>query len=461
MAENERLNDILSQKNEKELEKFVYIDIFSTPKIEGIGGLYKHTFKDFIVKEIVEGDYILDIKQDNTNHSFSEESKDRFTTFNLVKLNRDTFDVIRHISKALNIPIDSIYYSGLKDKCSISVQKVSIKGNHIEELRKLKLKDIFIRNISPSKKPVKIGSNWGNHFIITIRNIEKFKNAEKRIKKIFQVLQIKGFPNYYGQQRFGTFRPNSHLIGRFILENKFKEAFDEFVVNSYSTELIKSQIVRNELRKTGNLEKALNDFPTSLNYERHLIKYLIENPSNYRGAINELPNYLKKLLISAFQSYLFNRMLSLRIKKGFSLFRPIKGDVVCILEDLNGSCSQVIYQFGGNYDKYLKEALSLNHAAIVIPLIGYDTDLDKFPLMKTLLEEIFDQEQINQEIFNYKQLRDFEFKGSYRPMIIKPTGLNLIEFTGDDVFQDKFKLKLEFSLQKGSYATMLLRELMK
>jgi len=212
LAESEKLNEILTQNNEKELERFVYIDIFSTPKIAGIGGLYKHSFKDFIVREIIEGDYVLDIKEDNINHAFSEASKDRFTNFNLIKFNKDTFEAIRCISKALNIPIDTIYYSGLKDKCSISVQKVSIKGNFIEELRKLKLKDIFIRNISPSKKPVKIGSNWGNQFIITIRNINNFKNAENRIKKLFQILQKKGFPNYYGMQRFGTFRPNSHLI---------------------------------------------------------------------------------------------------------------------------------------------------------------------------------------------------------------------------------------------------------
>jgi len=154
-------------------------------------------------------------------------------------------------------------------------------------------------------------------------------------------------------------------------------------------------------------------------------------------------------------------MLSLRISKGFSLFKPEKGDAVCILDDFNGQCSQVVYKFGGNYDKYLKKALKLNRAAIIIPLIGYGTDMNKFPLMKSFLEEIFDQEQIKKDIFNNEQLKYFEFKGSYRPMVIKPTGLKLIEFIEDDIFQNKFKMKLEFSLQKGSYATMLLRELMK
>jgi tRNA(Glu) U13 pseudouridine synthase TruD len=46
-------------------------------------------------------------------------------------------------------------------------------------------------------------------------------------------------------------------------------------------------------------------------------------------------------------------------------------------------------------------------------------------------------------------------------MMAKPMGLNLLEYGNDDEFKKKKKLKLEFSLKKGSYATMLLRELMK
>ena len=461
MDESGKNKLIFVANGEKGLERFLNIDIYSSSNVKGIGGLYKCDFKDFIVKEIIKGRYTLEIKEDNLSSSFSKESKDRFTSFNLIKINKETFEAIKLISTALNIPVDSIYYSGLKDKCSISVQKVSIRGNFIEKLRKLKLKDIFIRNIYPSRKSVKLGSNWGNQFIITLRNIEKFKNTLTKINKIFKILKNQGFPNYFGLQRFGTFRPNSHLIGRFMLEGKFKEAFDEYVVNSYTTESMRSQKIRNELRKSGDLEKAYNQFPNSLNYEKIMIKYLIENLGDYKGAVYKLPNYLKKLLLSSFQSYLFNRMLTMRIMKGFPLFKPINGDVISILDDVNGQCTQIIYKYGRNYDKYLKEALKLKRASIIFPIIGYDTDLDEFPLVKDLIEEIFSEEHINEDIFNSDLLRDHEFKGAFRAITVKPIGLNLLEFTEDDLFREKFKLKLEFSLQKGSYATMLLRELIK
>ena len=76
--------------NGRDVEEFVGRKIYSTTNIEGIGGIYKYTYKDFIVKEIINSGVILEIKEDNTPIPFSRDSKDAFTTFNLVKINKDT-----------------------------------------------------------------------------------------------------------------------------------------------------------------------------------------------------------------------------------------------------------------------------------------------------------------------------------------------------------------------------------
>jgi tRNA pseudouridine13 synthase len=461
LEENKDLIHIINNNNEREIEKIVGIEAFSTSGIKGIKGTIKNRYKDFIVKEITYSGRVLEINENYSPNSYSIESQDSYTTFNLVKINKDTFEALRMISNALGIAPKAIEYSGLKDKRAISVQQASIRGNYVEKLKKLKLNDIFIRNINPSKNPVKLGMNWGNHFEITIRNIEQKSTKKKEIDELLATLRTSGFPNYYGLQRFGTFRPNSHLIGRFILENEFKKAFDEFVIATYSSELPQSRSVREDLRKTGNLEKAYNAFPKSLNYERTMIKYLLDNPDDYEGAINHLPKYLIKLLISSFQSHLFNRMISLRYKKGFSLNKPVKGDIINILDDENGNITQIKYLYNGLYDNFLQEAYDLNRAKIVYPLIGYNTNLDDFPTIKPFMLEILENEGISAEIFSNKLLQTYEFKGSFRPIVIKPLGLKILDFSEDDVFRNKYKLKIEFSLQKGSYATLLLREIVK
>ena len=460
---DEENNNSTGSKNisDREIEKIVGIEVFSSSEYEGIQAIIKKRYKDFIVKEVIHSGKVLELKENFSPIYFSNDNKDNYTQFNLIKINKDTFEAIRLISKALGIPPNSIGYAGLKDKRSISIQTASIRGNYVEKLKNLKLDDIYFRNIFPSKYPVKLGNNWGNQFVITLRNIKHMPDQMNKIEALFKYLRNYGFPNYFGLQRFGTFRPNSHLIGRFILENQFKKAFEEFVINVYATELPQSQKIRAELAKTGDLNKAFNSFPVSLGYERTMIKYLLDNPGDYEGAINHLPKYLIKLLISSFQSYLFNKMVSLRVHQGNSLHDPVKGDAICILDEENGGITQIKYIYGGLYDEYLQEARKLNRAKIIIPLIGYNTDLDEFPYMESLFLEIIKNEHISLNIFKNKLLEIYDFKGSFRTIMTKPMGLKLLEYSIDNLYPNKYKMKIEFSLQKGSYATLFLREIIK
>jgi len=461
LSEEENITYIFKDNDEKELEKFVGIESYSTPEVEGIGGIYKNKSKDFIVKEITNDGKVLEIKEDYQNPPFSEEFKDKFTTFNLVKINKNTIDVINLIAKLLGISSYNIHYSGLKDKNSISVQKVSIRGNHVDKLKKVKIRDIFIRNIIPTKKSVSMGSHWGNNFTITIRNIENKNNLRGHVEEIIKTLIKKGFPNYFGLQRFGSFRPNSHMIGRYILEGNYEKAFNEFVITTYSTESQEARMVRNNLKNSGDLERAFNEFPKSLYWEKLMIKHLMDNDGGYKGAINKLPFNLKKLLISAYQSFIYNKALSLRVKNGLSFFEPVKGDVVSILDDINGQVTKIKYIYNGLYDKYLDEAIKLNRAAIIVPIVGFNTDLNDFPLMKTFFDKVIKQERVDIKFFNNRLLKENSFKGSFKPIIVKPIELKILRFKDDDLYPGKMKLTIEFSLPKGTYATMLLRELIK
>ena len=461
MVEKRNNSYIFTNNTETELEKFVGIEAYLAPKCIGTSGVYKHSPKDFIVKEITKDGQVLSIKENLTSLDFSDEMKDRYTTFNLVKVNKDTFDAIKEISRALHISPNHIHYSGLKDKCSISVQKLSIKGSHVEALKKLKINEIFIKNITPTKKPVVMGSNRGNKFTITIRNIEKAPRIEKKIDDVLKLLKEKGFLNYYGLQRFGTYRPNSHLIGRYMLEGNYRKAVEEFLSTIYSSESLHIQSIRKLLGDDGDLQTAYDTFPKSMDYERKIIKHLLNNKGDYEGAIYTLPESLIKLILSSFQSFLFNKILTRRIIKGYSIFKPEKGDVITILDEVEGLITQIRYKYGSYYDEFLEKALKLNRAAIIIPLIGYETNLNDFPLVKRLLDEILIEEGIDEEIFGSELYYKYEFKGSFRPILAKPIGLSIKAFTEDEIFPNKLKLIIDFSLNRGSYATMLLRELLK
>ncbi len=461
MSETRKTLGVSRVLDEREIERLVGIEIFCTPDVEGIGGEYKNNYKDFIVKEILNTGEILDLQQEDDSAPFSEDFEDNYTTFNLIKINKETFEAVRDIAKFLNIPINLIQYAGLKDKCSISVQKVSIKGDFVEKLKKIRIKDLYVKEIVPTRLPVRIGSNWGNRFTIIIRNIKTKEGLENNINAIMESVINRGFPNYFGLQRYGIFRPNSHKIGRLLLEENYKAATEEYLTATYPFESENIQKVREQLKKEGDYVKAYDYFPKALYYERKILQFLIEHPDKFERVFDVFPRDLTELLISAFQSYIFNKMLSLRGKKGISLFEPLNGDAVCLLDDDNGLITQVKYVYGGLYDEYLSEAIKLNRAVLISPIIGFNSDLNEFPLMRPILEEVLKEEGINPNIFTSTLFKKYDFKGAYRALTVKPTAFKKGELTNDELFPGKKKLKLEFSLKKGSYATMFLRELMK
>ncbi|MGM0470573.1 MAG: tRNA pseudouridine(13) synthase TruD, partial [Promethearchaeati archaeon] len=68
---------------------------------------------------------------------------------------------------------------------------------------------------------------------------------------------------------------------------------------------------------------------------------------------------------------------------------------------------------------------------------------------------------LSPNIFNSHFLDKYDLKGSIRAQTVKPIGLELVEYLDDEIYPENKKIKIEFSLNKGSYATMLLREIIK
>jgi tRNA pseudouridine13 synthase len=250
-----------------------------------------------------------------------------------------------------------------------------------------------------------------------------------------------------------------------ILKGDYEGAFEEFVLNKYSSESPRLQKVRDKVRgliyEEGNVRHTLNIFPRSMSYEWNVLEYLSNHPNDFKNAMFQIPTNLMTLLINAFQSYIFNKMISLRVKSGYIVNEPFPGDVINILDEVNGQPTNINYIYGGDYDTHLEEAIEMGRATIVAPIVGYDTDLNDYPLMEKFFTRILESEDINPKIFQSDWLREFDFKGSFRPITIKPVGLEMLELSNDDLKKGRKKIKIEFSLLKGSYATMLLREIMK
>ena len=224
----------------------------------------KQTPEDFIVTE-------------ESTLTFTENGK--YTYYILKKRNMNTVDAISQISKAAKTPLRFIGFAGNKDRNAITEQKISIL-NGSRNLEKYSFNNFELKYLGKGNEPISLGTNSGNNFEITLRNLE-----ESDLKKLKSIqYRIISMPNYFGPQRFSK---NNQLVGRAIIKKDFKKA----------AELI--------LENDGNAEQEIKS-------------RLEQNKNNYIEALRTIPLKTRKMFVHAYQSFLFNKTTKELIESGFS-----------------------------------------------------------------------------------------------------------------------------------------------
>ena len=416
-----------------DIEKKVGITTYMT-KIEGINGIIKKQLDDFYVEEI-------------TNLKLSDEGK--FVIVKVKKVNWDTLNFVRALSNALRISKKRIHYAGTKDKRAISVQYFAISLDDIERLKNLKIKDAEIEIIGRSNKCLELGDLIGNKFIIKVRD----STNGNKIDEIYEELKEKGTPNFFGLQRFGSIRFITHEVGLYILKRDYETAFWTYVAKPFEGENEEVRKIREELWNSRDAKFGLRELPKYLRYERNLLQKLREG-KNEKEALLSLPENLKTMFIHAYQSYIFNKVLSERIKEFGSLKVIEKGDFVDFVE-FNG-----YYSFAEDYVRVrdhnierIKFLIEKRRCALAIPLPGYETKLEK-DWTSEKIREFLEEDGISLSDFKH-EFKEFSSKGSYRVADI------LIEHTNFKYRVEGNSITFEFFLPKGCYATVLLREFIK
>jgi len=421
-----------------------------------IGGRIKQLLEDFIVEEITPEGKILYSHLRELTEEKNIESSGPYTWFILEKHGWDTFSALRHLAKVLHVDLERFSFAGMKDKRGITVQRASCWKVTPTELGKIVLKDVYLRDFIRSKKSIKLGELWGNHFTINVRDIGPNIDSHSFVMETWNELEAKGVPNFFGHQRFGTVRPVTHLVGEDIIKGKFKDSVITFLAKHSKYERIDVSKVRRRLSKTQDFIEAIEAFPRSLWYERTLLRSLVKNAEDYIGALRALPKRLRMMFVHAYQAYLFNRFLSERIKKNIPLNQVVKGDIVRIMSKDFPRYVKVTEVNEHKIDKMTK----MGKAIIVLPLVGYSSKLPDGDVGE-IVSRILGEEEVSPKDFRIESMKELSSSGKFRPITLQVNDMKLSKPSRDDVNPKKTKIEFDFSLPKGCYATVVLREFMK
>lgn len=411
-------------------------------KTQGVGGILRQQVEDFYVEEITDltkngGDYLI---------------------VELTKKNWDMHHLVREISRILRVSQNRISWAGTKDKRAVTKQKISIWNVREEDIARIRLKDVDLKVISTSKKKISLGDLWGNRFRITLRGIPiSVDETFDRVKAITNELE-KGLPNFFGVQRFGEIRPVTHMVGAAIQKGDFKKAALTYIAYPFPKEAEETKRARKFVWNTCDFKQGLRVFPVHLRFERAMMHYLVAHPEDYTGAFKVLSQNLKRMFLHAYQSYIFNIILSKRIEAGLGIHQAYVGDIVCFRNEIGLPDTSRLQKVTEDNLKGINNLISKGRAFVTAPLVGYDT---RFAEGKPgeIEQEVITELNIDLEGFKVKDMPELASKGVRREIILRTKPV--FSIAEDELNKGKTKLVLEFCLPKGGYATIVLREYMK
>ena len=443
------------------LDKRIGIETYATKSL-GIGGAIKQNIEDFVVKEVLVDESVVETNTINHKPLGASQLKNNYLLCILTKKNWDTFLAIQTIAKQLNIDAARFQIAGIKDAKAITKQHITIEGVSTEEIAKVHVKDIELLPLGYVYRKISPYFLLGNNFHITIRTISKPKSTiQKRIMETIKEIQEKGgIPNFFGHQRFGTTRPITHLVGKALIQGNFKKAAMIFLAKPSPHEHPESRQARKNLRATQNFEKALKIFPKNLRYEYLMLKHLAKKPNDFIGAFRRLPKKLLKLFPQAYQAYLFNKFLSGRIKSGLSLNEADVGDYVVNVERNGLPMSSMNRFVDAKNVSEVNEALKVGRMRPALPLVGFKQHLSK-GFQGEIEKRILEEEGVSPENFKIRMMAEISSRGGLRTIITPLRNFTLGEIARDSTNPSKNMVELRFMLLRGSYATVLLREIMK
>lgn len=419
-------------------EKNIGINIFLSKNISGVCGKLRIFPKDFKVDEIpVE---------------FKINEKGKFLIAKIRSVNWENNLLIRELSNRLHISRQRIGFAGTKDKRAETSQFMSFYKIKKEDLEKIHISDVELTDFFYSDKPIKIGNLIGNNFDITIREISE-NNAEESVEKITNIIKNNGgFPNFFGVQRFGIIRPITHIVGKHIVLDDISKAVLTYIGKPFDDENKEIYEARKYFDETRDYSWALKNYPDSMNYEKAILNVLVKDPQDFVGGLKQLPKRLLTMFIYAYQSYLFNQILSERIKKDIPINKAVEGDL--ILPFRKGKLEEKPIKVNSfNIDK-VNFQIAKGKAFVSGILVGFDSDFAD-GAMGEIERGIIEKEKIDLRDFIIPDIPFISSSGVRRPIL---STVNDLSF---DLNKNENILKLCFSLKKGCYATCLLREFMK
>ena len=317
------------------------------------------------------------------------------------KKDMTTQEVLHVLSEVTGAKMRDFGYAGLKDKQGMTTQFISMPRKFESNLANFSHEKMKILSLNVHKNKLRIGHLKGNSFFIRLKKV--LPSNAKKLEQAFVSIDKMGYANYFGYQRFGKYGDNAQS----------------------GLELLKSGTVNGKKSKN----PKLNDFLISA-YQSDLFNRWLSK----RVEISRFAHDFSLSELAQIYPYLDGVILkNLKSQKRF--FKLMEGEVLghyphgkCFLcEDLDAE--------GARFD-----ARDITSCGLIVGAKAYEAQ----GAARAAEDQIF--AQANE--YKAKMTGSRRFAWCY------------LEDTNYKYNEEKAHFTINFTLQKGSYATVVLEEIL-
>ena len=359
-----------------------------------------------------------------------------FAVYLLTKKSLGTPEAITAVAARWNIPRHAISYGGLKDKHAVTRQWVTIQRGPRHDLKQEHFTLAYQGQSDRAFGPHDITAN---RFHVVMRNLTE--RAAQDIVAQREAVARDGVPNYFDDQRFGSLGASGEFIAKPWCLGDYERALwlalAEANPHDRPGDKVEKELIRDLWGKWIECKAAL---PKSS--RRSIVTYLCDHPIRFREALALMRQDMRSLWLAAFQSDLWNLILSAWLQQHVDPARlfsvPLATANVPFFSELTDAERTLL-------------------AGTPLPLPSARLKLEPGPIL-TLYEQILADEGLSLRELRVKYPRDAFFSKGERSALLIPRELR-IHSGDDDVYPGRSRVTLQFVLPRGCYATILVKRL--
>lgn len=396
--------------------------VYSTPGGRHEGRL-RTSLRDFQVQELISLRDVVEARGPGL-----------VPVYRVTKAGVDTPHVAREIAAMIKSEVN---FAGLKDKNATVVQYVSARSSRALAPPELRGSRFEARLVGFSR-PVTRALLTGNRFRILVETSEDIGGD---VEACFTACRERRVANFYGYQRFGLKGGVNRRVGKAVVEKDFPEAVRLLLAEPREGEDADAAEAR-RLSGEGRYAEAVSLFSPHQDLERRVASSLAQKPGDHVGALRRVPIPIRRLLVNSYQSYLFNLALSRAVADGVDISSARPGDNWAGVKEGGLAVGRV---------HGVKEVPD-GDAVPLLQVVGY-AHRDYGSRLDGVLSKVMKDEGVDPSSFYVKEAEEMSNEGGFRPAPLLAADLSSA--------REERGFVLEFSLGKGEYATVLLREVLK